>query len=276
MKLCGHDRLYMMLMISRGRQGDRYAEKSLLDFFEHAPLRAEALAVRAWRVIGGEVGDAQLPYLRLDAEQSRAMGNRFTSFFRLSPNDPSLARVFGDSFGREPTASELNALQQFWRNDLRQFARWLEDTTNQDTLSRMTIYDEYMRPKTPSEFVESVRPEAGGMAAGMEERRHRRRIPCKLMTDLADNANVPATLNIKSFVPPDMPDPVRLPMNFFQAVQLPNPALDAHGDAVRQAYAELLARRVEAGEQFFYDSQTFERLPDIGSFTLRDTVTVME
>jgi hypothetical protein len=138
------------------------------------------------------------------------------------------------------------------------------------------IYDEYIRPRAPSEFLESVRAEARGTAAEMEERRHRFRMPFKLMTDLAYNANVPATLNIKSFVPPDMPDPVSLPMHLFQPIQFPNPALDAHGDAVRQAYTDLLARRVEAGERFFYDSQTFERLPDIGSFTLRDALTVME
>src|SRR5262249_32099006 len=80
----------------------------------------------------------------------------------------------------------------------------------------------------------------------------------------------------KSFVPPDMPDPVSLPMHLFQIVQFSDPAWERHREAVRQVYGDLLERRVKAREQFFYDSQTYEQLPDIGSFTLSDAVMVME
>jgi hypothetical protein len=74
------------------------------------------------------------------------------------------------------------------------------------------------------------------------------------MTDLAYNANVPATLNIKSFVPPEMPDPVSLPMYLYQAIQLSDPALERHRDAVRQVAEDLFERQVKARERFFYET----------------------
>lgn len=271
------DRLYVLLMMSRGRKGDSYEEQSLLDFYEHSDFRGQedTAAVSGWTSIAKEIGDRAIPYVRLDAEKSAAMQGRFTGFFMTPPDDPSLVRGFADSIGRYPSASEIQELKAFWAHDVRMFVRWLEDTRSQYVLYRSTVYNEYIRPKGASEFLEwlaKVRPE---VARGAAERRHHLRLPFKLMTDLAYNANAPATLNIKSFVPPEMPDPVSLPSQLYQAAQYPNPALQAHTAAVAQAYQELIDRRLGAREQFFYDSQKYELLPDIGSFTLADAVEVM-
>ena len=273
-RLFKEDRLHILLMMSRGNKGDRYEERSLLDFFEHSPFRGQENkdAVQAWTEVANFVGDDHIPYVRLNAENSQAMENRFTSFFQLSTENLSLIRCFGDSLGRFPLVEESEDFKKFWIDDLRQFRRWLEDL-GQDTLYRSTIYDEYIRPKGSSKFLESVSP---NKASEMIKRRDRLRIPFKLMTDLAYNANVPATINIKSFVPPDMPDPVSLPIHLFQAIQFPNPTLDKHQDAVNKAYADLIDRRVEAQENFFYESQTYQQLPDIGSFTISDAVMVMD
>ena len=198
------------------------------------------------------------------------MENRFTGFFQLAPDDPSLKTVFGDALGYTPRDIMFREFTQFWTGDLRLFRRWLEDNGT-TTLSRSTIYNEYIRPQKESAFLASM----GTGVKKLKDRRKRFRIPFKLMTDLAYNANTPATLNIKSFVPPDLPDPVGLPIHLFQPAQFANPELEAHQIAVQEAYSQLLENRIEAGDQFFYDSQVYEVLPDIGSFTLHDTIRVM-
>jgi hypothetical protein len=273
--LLREERIYIMLMVSRGKKGDRYQEKSLLDFFEHSQFRGQANdnAVKGWIEVDNCVGDSNIPYVRLDAEKSLAMESRFTSFYSIPPNHPSLIRVLGDSLGREPTVHEVSDFIGFWKEDVKHFGRWLQDQKEQYTLYRQTMYDEYIRPKMRSEFLESLAP---SKRTDMIERRLRLRLPFKLTTDLAYNANAPATINIKSFVPPDMPDPVSLPMHLFQAVQYFDPIFDKQRNAVSETYAELIERRINAREQFFYDTQTYEHLPDIGSFTLSDAVEVMK
>ena len=226
-----------------------------------------------WNSIANEIGDKNIPYVKLDAAQSLSMENRFTDFYKIAPGHPSLIRSFGDSIGKEPLPDQINDLNAFWKDDLKLFYRWLEDEHNQYSLYRSDIYNEYVKPKVASHFLESF---PKGKQSEILKRRLRLRVPLKLMTDLAYNANAPATINIKSFVPPDMPDPVSLPMHLFQAIQFADPTLEKHQEAVRQTYKELIQRRLDAKEKFFYDSQKYEQLPDIGSFTLSDCVTVME
>ena len=45
--LLNKDRLYILLMVSKGKKGDRYEEKSLLDFFEHSQFRGQGIK-RLW------------------------------------------------------------------------------------------------------------------------------------------------------------------------------------------------------------------------------------
>jgi hypothetical protein len=274
-KLFEKDRLYVLLMVSRGNKGDRYQEQSLLDFFDHSRFRADAQAVQHWREVTASVGDLHIPYLRLDAVKSQEMENRFTSFFKIAPGDPALLRVFSDALGRTAWQDEVSDLQSFWREDLRQFTRWREDE-GQDSLYRSSIYDEYIRPKEADGFLASVRSHSPAKASELEARRKRLRIPLKLITDLAYNANTPTTLGIKSFVPPEHPDPAGLPRHLFQSQAYWDAEAEQQREAVRNAFSEVVARRTEAGERFFYETQTYERLPDIGSFTLRDAVAVMD
>jgi hypothetical protein len=229
-------------------------------------------AVGIWRGMVAEVGSTRFPYVKLDANQSQAMENRFSDFFKLPPDDPSLQRLFADSLGRPPTDHERDDLRSFWKEDLRFFTRYLQDE-GQDFINRLTIYNEYVRPDGNSSFLRTLE---SGKSARLEARRQRLRIPLKLMTDLAYNANTPTTLGIKSFVPPEMPDPAGLPSHLFQQSPIYNPATKLHAAAVEDAFSSLVAQRIDAREHFFYETQSFEQLPDIASFTLDDTVMVMD
>ncbi len=270
--LLANDRLYVLLMVAKNAQGERYEEKNLVDFIDGSHFRKDAAAAEAWKSIASSMGDAAFPYVRLNLKTSVEMESRFTAFFKTTTTeDPALVRLFEDSLGEKPTEAALADFKEFWREDLRGFTRHREDE-GQETIFRSTIYDEYFRPKNDSKFLSSV----GSKNAAFRERRKRLQQPFKLITDLAYNANAPTTLGIHSFVPPDLPDPSGLPAHLFRSATLQNASLDRHRDAVRDAYVNLVEQRTATGEHFFYASQEFQRLPDIGSFTIRDTVMVMK
>jgi hypothetical protein len=268
-KLIEDDRINILLMTSRDPSGKALEETSLLNFLERTHFKIQRECVDAWKSIVQSLGDSAMRYVKLAPDQSTSMERRFTDFCNSPPGDPSLMRVFADSLGRAPSEDEQKGFHDFWKIDLKQYRRWLEDH-DQYVISRSMIYDQFIRPNPKSTL-----HYAEGLSPAAQARRKLLRQPLKLMTDLAYNANTPATLGIKSFVPPEMPDPVGFPFHLYHAPAVFNASHARQEAAVAGACELVVDRRISAREQFFYETQAYETLPDIGSFTLQDAVEVM-
>jgi hypothetical protein len=274
-KLLETDRLNILLTRGQDKQGKWFDEGNLPHFLKETrfPLHDDALP--AWTPIAEAIGDEGMRYVKLSSDQSNSMERRYTDFFNSPPDDPNIHRVFRDSLGsqteNESVANEKSELfRSFWEVELELYKRWLKDKHKQHVITRGMIYGQFIRPNSKSQFHNA------DLATGAASEKIRAlREPLKLVFDLAYNANTPAELGIKSFVPPELPDPVGLPSHLFQSRGLHDPKHAKQAMEVYQACKELIDLRIDAHEQFFYEIQEYESLPDIGSFTLSDAVEVM-
>ncbi len=145
------------------------------------------------------------------------------------------------------------------------------EKANRGTISRTSVYQEYVwSPLKPdTEYLKSRDAANPGVSTSLMERRRRYQLVVKRIADLAYNANLPFTIDVKSFVPPDLPDPTALPGSIYQHVQDGSEETVRQQEAVRQAWRHWADVAADTSQFFFHKMQRKCLLPNFGSLSLR-------
>ena len=277
LELMDHARIAVLLARSNGAKGNAYEEQDLIDFLDHKPFpfKPEVNGEKVWRGILSQQGAKHLPYLRLNPRESSEVPARFTTLFvGLDADELAMDALFRDCLGREASMAECEEFRTFWREDVGDFAHY--ERRSRKTISRTSVYQEYIFSplKSDTDYLKSRDKTEPGISSSLVDWRKKYQLVIKRITDLAYNANLPFTIGVKSFVPPDLPDPSALPGHIYQHVRIDNPEVEQQQEAVRAAWRAWTDVAADTSEFFFHKMQHRCVLADFGSFSLKDAVAV--